>query len=417
MAGTRLYIQGLALIELIVLTLWSFYHGLCRNGDVLCTPGFWQTSDPPQFQLPPLEPPLGLLPLVQVDRQLHPDTGMEWKKNPNTVIVCSQPESPVVQGQIFWWCPPIQPQDPPRVVVRQSSMLVFSKETKLPELAMPEVTLPFLLTVRVVLEQSDNLADKAQSLALSLEDEIARLQDWPCVEAVDVQMTVIEPYTEKWIVRDDSPSEDTGESGPPYLPRMTEAQADELLGQLDLPSSDGQDLILYIPALAPKEKSVFQVGAKGTSMLLAGGLDVSSVHQWLSNQIGIPMEGLDADGSFPTWYEEWYWHLAIQELFKEVNQTFLRTGHLLEGPLELEASSSLKEHYDALVKLHKELESILTQKSIHTDFPVEHYAAIFAPLLFPLLLPFLAGLIKELKRYKEKKRNKSEQEQKKAKAD
>jgi Phosphatidylinositol-glycan biosynthesis class S protein len=42
------------------------------------------------------------------------------------------------------------------------------------------------------------------------------------------------------------------------------------------------------------------------------------------------------------------------------------------------------------------------------DFPLEHYAAIFMPLLFPLLVPFLASTIKEYKRWKEKKKNKGE---------
>jgi hypothetical protein len=34
------------------------------------------------------------------------------------------------------------------------------------------------------------------------------------------------------------------------------------------------------------------------------------------------------------------------------------------------------------------------------DLSYDHYLAIFAPLLFPLLLPFLVGLIREVKRYR-----------------
>jgi hypothetical protein len=46
---------------------------------------------------------------------------------------------------------------------------------------------------------------------------------------------------------------------------------------------------------------------------------------------------------------------------------------------------------------------------LRQDFPVQHYAAIFMPLLFPLLVPFLISTIKEYKRWKEKKaaRNKT----------
>jgi hypothetical protein len=40
------------------------------------------------------------------------------------------------------------------------------------------------------------------------------------------------------------------------------------------------------------------------------------------------------------------------------------------------------------------------------DLPVEHYAAIFLPLIFPLAVPFLVSFMKEYKRYKQKKKEK-----------
>ncbi|KAG7343883.1 phosphatidylinositol-glycan biosynthesis class S protein [Nitzschia inconspicua] len=44
------------------------------------------------------------------------------------------------------------------------------------------------------------------------------------------------------------------------------------------------------------------------------------------------------------------------------------------------------------------------------DFPLEHYAAILMPLLFPLLVPFLLATVKEYKRYKEKRASKKTRE-------
>jgi hypothetical protein len=102
----------------------------------------------------------------------------------------------------------------------------------------------------------------------------------------------------------------------------------------------------------------------------------------------------------------WYWYSVAQTLSRKITLLFSRVQHLVDQPLELQKSDSIKEHFYALKRLYDELESILTQKSIQTDFPIEHYAAIFAPLLFPLLLPLLIGSIKELKRYKEKKSKK-----------
>jgi Phosphatidylinositol-glycan biosynthesis class S protein len=40
------------------------------------------------------------------------------------------------------------------------------------------------------------------------------------------------------------------------------------------------------------------------------------------------------------------------------------------------------------------------------DFPLEQYAAIFAPLALPLAIPLLIGWIREYKRYREKQRKK-----------
>jgi hypothetical protein len=39
------------------------------------------------------------------------------------------------------------------------------------------------------------------------------------------------------------------------------------------------------------------------------------------------------------------------------------------------------------------------------DFPLEHYAAIFMPLLFPLLVPFVISTVKEYNRWKEKRKS------------
>ncbi len=374
---------------------------------MLCLPT--SVALPSLYALPSLEQPHSL-PLVQVERQLHPDTKLEWRKNPNTVIVCSQPESPVVQGQLFWWCH--QPEAEPRIVVRQSSMLIYSKETQLPAIAMPEVSAPFLLTVHLMLETIEGLATKAHLLAASLEEPISLLQDWPCVDKVEVKMTAVPPRTEKW-GNLDSVSQDTGETTPAQLPTLTETMAQEIINEIDLPKSDGENLVIYIPTIAMNEVYTFQMD--NSQLFMVGGLDTPSVHHWLAKKVGIP--DLDGDGSFPSWYEEWYWYSVARKLSTTIALTFSRVHHLVEKPLQLEASHSMKEQYDALAELHQQLEILLTQKNIQSGFPIEHYAAIFAPLLFPLLLPLFVGTIKELKRYKEKKRRKNSTAEKRDKVD
>lgn len=47
---------------------------------------------------------------------------------------------------------------------------------------------------------------------------------------------------------------------------------------------------------------------------------------------------------------------------------------------------------------------------LEQHFPLEHYAAILMPLLFPLLVPFMISTLKEYRRWKEKKSKKKEEE-------
>jgi hypothetical protein len=54
-------------------------------------------------------------------------------------------------------------------------------------------------------------------------------------------------------------------------------------------------------------------------------------------------------------------------------------------------------------------ESVDNPLLLTPDFPIEHYAAIFLPLLFPLLVPFLVSFMKEYIRWKQKKRDKDKQ--------
>lgn len=399
MAGTRLLIESLALLELLLLAAWSFYYGLCWKDDVLCRELSGFGSERHKFPLPSLEVP-DKLPLVQVERQLNPDTNLKWRKNPNTVIVCSQPESPVVQGQLFWWCHHPQGEPTGRIVVRQSSMVIYSKETRLRSIAMPDVSPPFPLTVHVLFESKKDLAAHAQALLDSLEEPLARLQDWPCVDKLEVKINVVPFRKDIWMAAEPAVPNDDGGTKPA---EVTQAQAQEAVRNGSLPLSDVPTVVIYIPAIVTNEVHTFQV-ENSQQLVMVGGLDMALLHLWLSRKVGIP--NVDGDGTLPTWYEVWYWYSVAQTLSRDITLLYPRVQHLVDEPLVVEESDSMKEHYYALKKLHNELESLLTQKSIQTDFPVEHYAAIFAPLLFPLLLPLLVGSIKEFKRYKGKKKNK-----------
>jgi Phosphatidylinositol-glycan biosynthesis class S protein len=401
MAGTRLHIQSLVLIEMLVLTAWSFFHGFCGNHDELCN---FSSRYLRNFDLPSLKS-THHLPSVQVDKQLHPTSNLQWKINPNTATVCSQPDLPVVQDQEFWFCPNLTAQDPTRIVVRGSSMLIFSQESHLPRIVMPEVSSPFPLTVHIVLEETKDVAFQAQKLASSLLGAVQNLENWPCVNKVQVEMSVVKPSMSQKIFAKTA-SDVTGETTTAHLPTLDESEVQGLIESFHLSQSIGSELILYVPALQPVSVSSFQIG--DSQLLMVGEWTASAVSEWLLSKMGVPVAALDTDGSVPVWYDEWYWYQASQPLSKDIKYLFSRVQHLVKEPLELGTSANSREHYHLLQGLRNDLELLLQTSRLQSDFPTEHYAAIFAPLLFPLLLPFLVGTIKELKRYKRKTQDKAQ---------
>lgn len=413
------------------------YYGLCRNGDVLCR-NLYDLLVPSNdgseaMDLPPLLVPGTLkLPLIQVQKQLHPNVGLEWRKNPNTVIVCSQPESPVVQGQTIWWCPTEERN--PRLVLRESSLVVYSKESQLSTFLKPDVSssLPFTLIVHFILEDTPDIAQKAQELAFSLQEDMDHLSHWPCVVNVQVKMQVVPAESKKFA----TPMEVSENNTQPMLSNLTETQVNQLFANYnnnnnnhnapEAPSYstttttiDYKELFIYIPAISVLQPTTFHVESSRGALLVVGW-DVHPVHQWLANKMGIPTTYMNTDGSFPLWYEEWYWQSASFQLAEQITKDYTRMQHLLQYPLQAPSSntSTFHNHYIAMKRFHQEnILSVLYQSTVEADFPLEHYGAIFAPLIFPLLVPFLAGLIKEYRRYKDKRTSKARVVKEKEKTD
>ena len=65
-----------------------------------------------------------------------------------------------------------------------------------------------------------------------------------------------------------------------------------------------------------------------------------------------------------------------------------------------------EKRYMELSRAHEQILSKERSTILTSEFPLEQYAAIFAPLLFPLMVPFIVALVKELKRYREKRSKK-----------
>jgi hypothetical protein len=135
----------------------------------------------------------------------------------------------------------------------------------------------------------------------------------------------------------------------------------------------------------------------------------------------------DSDGSFPSWYLHLWYQRALPAVYDETVAMVRRERQLLlQKPRTVAVTVDVAESWQravagieqaaqqcrqgdfaaALNTLERvsqyEIKLLQTQPDLGEplDFPIEQYGAIFAPLLFPLLLPMLAGLGRETKRYR-----------------
>jgi hypothetical protein len=289
--------------------------------------------------------------------------------------------------------------------------------------------------VRRPLIWGSQLAQKKQ-----LEDwiESSRLNDWPIVQ--DVEVSIQEEEEEEEGGDNETSLE---ESSIKILPKLTAPQVESLVPSV-FPkdrnaNEEGFHLVFYIPSLLPQEEASVWKRKEEQQLWVVPSekeeIPSLAIHQWLGSFVlGMPSIAdsraikIDSDGSFPTWYLEQYWHSSVTKLSHKVRHDFDRVRRLLllrgggeDWDLPTNNGSTVTSlqqvDYDDWFQLHRRMLRQVQETTVVTHFPLEHYAAIFAPLLFPLLIPFLASLVKEWKRYREKKTKKKKKEVEKAEND
>jgi len=89
-------------------------------------------------------------------------------------------------------------------------------------------------------------------------------------------------------------------------------------------------------------------------------------------------------------------------LSASAKQKFTKAVNLLQTCRDEAASGYFADALASLTKAQQLLSDLETDPAFAepSDFPVEQYLAIFAPLLFPLLVPLFATLVREYKRYR-----------------
>lgn len=344
-------VSGVMLVELVVLASWSLYYGLCwKNDDILC------------HLMDPQKP----------------------SKELNTLSLPT------------WW-----------------------KRT---------------LHVHLIVEhRPETDALKHWSVPLQEWMEASKFQDWPYYGVLEMHMQVVP--SQKWPRSKTNPDDNSD--------MMTAKQVQNVWDHIQTPNDDttrdSESLrwILYIPSstLATSaddiESKADTVSSEATwsswtldsdhllTLLMDSEQESQSKWSGLSSVVGLWLEksavSLSLDGTDDkdrlrqlqlTWHksviedlEEWKSFLTADE-YKSILITLGEySSDEFAGRLQSikQAQQILQ---DAVSRHHKTL--------LDPEFPLEHYAAIFFPLLFPLALPFLASFIKEMKRFKSKRKKPAE---------
>lgn len=361
MAGTRLLIQLTFVVEFVLLICLAAYFGLCRNNDVLCTPlarqgGRSQLVIPPQW---------GDKRVVEITNEIGNEKG--------TRLLQTQP-------------------------LQRYSM-----------------------HVTLVLQDGSDWSEWADKLDKTLQNEFAGhlcLYE-PIQTEISIQGNLFKDS--RAVVKDDNSTE--------Y--HVSSNQVQDLLEKRRRHHDPlALDTLLYVPIMSPmfvvlngEEKPTSAITWKGTLLAIAEQGDDSSfqramlyLHTHLQTKCQMSL--------FPN-SSEW-WQQLIHDTHERAKMQVVRTRDILQKSSRkvaiTEEVAQRWKHSMKLVNLglnyakqgdyvsaveHME-QSLADSHSLQTcpalmeplDFSLEHYMAIFAPLLFPLLLPFLTGLIRETKRYR-----------------
>ena len=479
MAGTRLWIQSVVLIEILTLLVWSAYWGLCHTEDALCR-DLWafitpleleeisETGWKPQrriAQVPANE--------LEAWKMSAASVGMILESNNDISAVCDNPSSSLTQSHPLWICSAPE-NSATRMVIKEGITIAYlgskDKFEGILSHLLPVGASRTSLHVVLVVEEQDTYIVKHWARALSQWTSL--MKEWPCIKTIQHEMVVTNQKSRglvdenlrqaievqkveqqklraaKQVVLDEndgtSPAEvlvDVEEEPvEPSIPkRLSQTQVTSLLESAlpSLPDDEGFQVILYIPSLLPlsleQEDTTWHLGEQQLVSLVTQSaksdeeyslvLDnaLTGVSQWAARQMGMPsMSDLETDGSFPSWFWQGWWSNVLEDLhgrtriaLKVTRQVLLHSADVAPH-LVGRYSEAVKLWEDATIAEDPSLATRLLDQSaaaaleiqrqlpMRTHFPVEHYLAIFAPLLLPLLLPFFTSLVREIKRYKVK---------------
>jgi hypothetical protein len=361
MAGTRLLIQLTFVFEFVLLICVAAYFGLCRNKDVLCTP------------------------LTKLTRQ----------DGRSQLVIPPQWESGVIEIQ---------------------TEIANEKD-----LQQTQPLQRYSMHITLVLEDGSDWSAWADKLDTALRNEFA---GHPCLyKPIQTEISLQGNISKdsRAVIKDDNSTEFHVSSNQvqEWLERRRRRRHDPL----------ALDVLIYVPVQTPLLVTMDE--KKPTSALLWKQTLLTIVEQ---GDASLQRAMMYVDGHlqqkcqlslFPNG-SSWWWQQLVHDTHERAKMQVVLTRAILQkSSWKVAITNEVAQRWTYSMKLvdlglnhakqgdyvsaveHME-QSLAESQSLQTDpalmtpldLSPEHYMAIFAPLLFPLLLPFLTALVRETKRYR-----------------
>ena len=373
MAGTRLWIQSVVLIEILTLLVWSAYWGLCHTEDALCL-DLWAFMKPLELHEISETEWKAQRRIAQVHandlaawKMAAASVGMTLESNNDISAVCDNPSSSLTHSHPLWICSASE-NTATRMVIKEGITIVYpgskDKFEGIISHLLPVGASRTSLHVVLVVEEQDTYIVKHWARALSQWTSL--MNEWPCIKTIQHEMVVTNQKSRglvdenlrqaievqkveqqklraaKRVVLDNndgiSPDEllddvEEEQVEPPVPKRLSQTQVTSLFESAlpSLPDNQGLQVILYIPSLLPlsleQEDTTWHLGKQQLVSLVTQSaksneeyslvLDnaLAGVSQWAARQMGMPsLSELETDGSFPSWFWEGWWSNVLQDL-------------------------------------------------------------------------------------------------------
>jgi hypothetical protein len=357
MAGTRLCIQLTFLVEFVLLICVASYFGLCRNKDVLCTPLTRQAGRsllviPPQWDKQ----------VVQITEAIKNEKDMRQARSMKRY---SMHVTLVLEDGSDWnaWADELD-----EVLHNE-----FSKHPCLYEPIQTEILLQGDLskTSRAVVKDDNSTEYQVSSRQVQEWLERRRHHHDPLLLDVVLYVPIQTPLLVKM-----------GDKKPTSALTWEQTTLLTIVEQGDMTV---QRAMLYVDTYLQQH---CQLSLSSNPSLWWQQL-VHDTHERAKHQVLRTLDILQKSSS----------KVAITN---EVAQRWSKSMELVDLGLQHAMKGDYVSALESLDESLAESQSLLTDPSLMEplDFSYDHYLAILAPLLFPLLLPFLAGLIREVKRYR-----------------